>query len=220
MILTTLKKIILMIQSPAGYRLDFWNSFKTNIFSELKPLPWMNYGAIIHIQNLLHPDANLFEYGSGSSTRYWISKGCNVISVEHDKVFFEKMQVSLANFCEYKLIEPELDQTIKSKSHESPESYKSSGYNDLSFESYVKAIDIYPDNYFDLVVVDGRARNACIKHAVSKIKRGGVLVLDNSDRNYYLKNTQILLNGWIQTTYRGAVRGLLHKEQTTIFQKP
>lgn len=209
-----------MIQAPLGYRLDFWNSFKSNIFDELKPLPWMNYGVIIHIQNLIHSNVCLFEYGSGSSTRYWISRGCKVVSVEHDKTFFEKMHVSLAAFCDYKLVEPEQDEAIKSKSHELPESYKSSDYEELSFEAYVKSIDVYPDNYFDLVVVDGRARPACIKHAVPKIKRGGFLILDNSDRDYYLKNTQLLLDGWTQTTYRGVVRGLLHKEQTTIFQKP
>jgi hypothetical protein len=220
MIFHMLKKILLMMQAPVGYRLDYWNSFKTNIFAEIKPLPWMNYGAIIHIQNLLRPNTCLFEYGSGSSTRYWISKGCKVISVEHDKVFFEKMQVSLEDFCDYKLIEPEIDIDIKNKSHRLPESYKSSDYDELSFEAYVKTIDKYPDNYFDLVVVDGRARPACIKHAVPKIKRGGVLVLDNSDRDYYLENTQLLLNGWTETTYRGPVRGLLHKEQTSIFQKP
>jgi predicted O-methyltransferase YrrM len=109
---------------------------------------------------------------------------------------------------------------IKSKSHSSPESYKSSDYDELSFEAYVKTIDNYPDNYFDLVVVDGRARPACIKHAVPKIKRGGVLILDNSDRDYYLESTRFLLSGWAKKTYRGSVRGLLHKEQTSIFQKP
>ena len=209
-----------MAQTPPEFRLDFWNSFKSSIFSELKPMPWMNYEAVVNIQGFLRPGDVVFEYGSGSSTRYWISMGCKVISVEHDKDFFLKMQGALAEKCDYKLIEPELDPMIDMQSHEFPESYKSSDVDGHSFEAYVKAIDIYPDNYFDLVVIDGRARPACIKHAVPKIKRGGVLVLDNSDRDYYLKNTQSLLEGWPHKTYRGTVRGLLHKEQTTIFHKP
>lgn len=209
-----------MTQTPAGYRLDFWSSFKSDIFSELKPMPWMNYKAIIFLENNVKPGSVVFEYGSGSSTRYWISKGCKVISVEHDKKFFRQMQGALAGKCDYSLVEPELDPLISKKSHELPDSFKSSDFDGHNFENYVKSIDIYPDNYFDLVVVDGRARPACIKNSISKIRRGGFLVLDNSDRDYYLKNTQYLLNDWTQTTCRGTVRGLLHKEQTTIFHKP
>jgi hypothetical protein len=214
------KKIIYLVQTPPEFRLDFWNSFKSSIFSELKPMPWMNYEAICRIQDFVKPGHEVFEYGSGSSTRYWISKGCNVISVEHDKNFFQKMQDVLNGKCDYKLIEPEPDPTISLKSCNIPEDYKSSDFDNHNFESYTKAIDIYPDNYFDLIVIDGRSRTSCIKHAISKIKRDGIIVLDNSDRDYYLKNTHSLFEGWPQETYRGTVRGLLHKEQTTIFRKP
>ena len=205
---------------PAEYRQDFWNSFKSNIFSEVKPLPWMNYKGIDHIKNVMAPNSLLFEYVSGSSTRYWISLGCTVVSVEHDKAFFQMMQSSLADLCDYKLIEPEINQDLKFKSHEIPEHYKSYDYDDRSFEAYVRAIDVYPDGHFDFVIVDGRARPSCIKHAIPKIKSGGFLVLDNSNRGYYLKNTKTLMSKWAETTHLGTVRGLLHKEQTSIFQKP
>jgi hypothetical protein len=218
--LQLVKKIIYTMQTPPEFRMDFWGSFKNSIFYESKPMPWMNYEAVVAIHNFINPGDLVFEYGSGSSTRYWISLGCKVVSVEHDKDFFQKMHGALADNCDYKLIEPELDSVINMKSHESPENYKSSDFNNHTFEAYVKAIDVYPDNHFNLVVVDGRARPSCIKHAIPKIRRGGALVLDNSDRNYYLKNTQSLLEGWPQRTYRGTVRGLLHKEQTTIFHKP
>ncbi len=218
--LKLLKKITLAAQTPSKYRLDFWRSFNESIFTELEPMPWMNYEAVANIQKSITSNSLVFEYGSGSSTRYWISTGCKVVSVEHDKIFFQQMKDALADKCEYKLIEPEPSALINVKSHESPESYKSSDFENHSFEAYVRAIDIYPNDYFDLVVIDGRARPACIKHAVPKIKRGGILVLDNSDRYYYLKNTKSFLEGWPEKTYKGTVRGLLHKEQTTIFYKP
>jgi hypothetical protein len=44
-------------------------------------------------------------------------------------------------------------------------------YFNLSFEEYVRKIDVYPDESFDLVVVDGRARTACRYHTIKKIKR-------------------------------------------------
>ena len=220
MISQLIKKIFLTLQTPTQFWSDFWVSFEGSIFSELTPMPWMNYEAVLEIKNYLKPEALVFEYGSGSSTRYWISMGCKVVSVEHDQEFFGKMQDALAHKCDYRLVKPEFDPMIKMKSHEFPESYKSFDFDSLSFEAYVKYIDRYPDNHFDLVVVDGRARNSCIVHAISKIKRGGILVLDNSDRDYYLKHTKLLLDDWSKKTFRGTVRGLLHKEQTTIFLKP
>ena len=41
------------------------------------------------------------------------------------------------------------------------------------------------DGTFDLVVVDGRARNACFHRAVPRLAPGGVLVFDNVDRQRY-----------------------------------
>ena len=38
---------------------------------------------------------------------------------------------------------------------------------------------------FDLVVVDGRARNACFHRAITRLAPGGVLVFDNVDRQRY-----------------------------------
>jgi hypothetical protein len=50
----------------------------------------------------------------------------------------------------------------------------------------VKCIDSYPDQFFDLVLVDGRARKGCIEHAIKKIRSNGYLVLDNSSTKEYL----------------------------------
>ena len=48
--------------------------------------------------------------------------------------------------------------------------------------SYATFIDSFPDHSFDLIVIDGRARAACIQHAIRKVKKGGYLLIDNSER--------------------------------------
>ena len=58
------------------------------------------------------------------------------------------------------------------------------GFEGLDFARYVAAVDD-ADGSFDLVVVDGRARNACFHRAVSRLAPGGVLVFDNVDRERY-----------------------------------
>jgi hypothetical protein len=102
----------------------------------------------------------------------------------------------------------------------SSHNFHSSDFKGYSFENYVRAIDAYPNDFFDFVIIDGHARLSCIKNSIPKIKRGGMLVLDNSDRNHYLREGLLYLNGWSVQTFRGNVLGLLHKEQTSFYTKP
>ncbi len=55
----------------------------------------------------------------------------------------------------------------------------------LDFQNYVTQIDAFPDSTFDIVLVDGRARPACLIHALPKVRRGGLLILDNAERPHY-----------------------------------
>ena len=58
------------------------------------------------------------------------------------------------------------------------------GFEGLDFRDYVAALD-ETEGTFDLIVVDGRARNACFHRAVSRLAPDGVLVFDNVDRERY-----------------------------------
>lgn len=46
-------------------------------------------------------------------------------------------------------------------------------------EEYVSSIDVYPQDYFDIVVIDGTWRDDCTEHALKRLKSGGKLILDN-----------------------------------------
>ncbi|MES1224680.1 MAG: hypothetical protein ABUT20_54815, partial [Bacteroidota bacterium] len=45
-----------------------------------------------------------------------------------------------------------------------------------------------------LILIDGRARTSCIKHAVGKLKPSGFLILDNAERKYYTSEQTILIS--------------------------
>jgi len=68
-----------------------------------------------------------------------------------------------------------------------PDSYASSDskYEGQFFHKYVTFIDRFPDGYLDLILIDGRSRPSCFKHAVPKIKPGGYIEWDNTDRFHY-----------------------------------
>lgn len=215
-----IKIIANFFKTPLNYKIDYIKSIISGRNHDSPPLPWMNYDAINYIDQTIKNSPNVFEYGSGSSTLYWAGKGAKIVSIEHEASFYENLKMKLDTNVVYHLIEPQAESFIKTTSPEDPDLYQSSDYIGYVFENYVKAIDIYPDDHFDVVVVDGRARPSCVKRALPKIRKGGMLILDNSDRSYYTQKTSSLLNDWSAKIFRGPVRGLLHLEQTTIYIKP
>ncbi len=149
--------------------------------------PWLTYGAIYWVKRHIKPDMKVFEYSSGGSTLFFAQRVAEVISVEHDRDWYSKLSGIIADRrlvnSHLFLIEPE----IKKAGQQDYICQTFPRYAEASFEKYVKFIRNYPDRYFDLVLVDGRSRPFCIAEAVRKIRPGGYLILDNSDRAHYQK---------------------------------
>jgi precorrin-6B methylase 2 len=154
--------------------------------------PWVSYGCIDFLNKTIKDDMKVFEYGSGGSTLFFASRAGKVYSVEHDNDWFKIMngiinKKSINNVI-YKLQKPtKLKKEEYHKSH-----YGSSRDATITFENYVKEINKYPNNFFDIVVVDGRSRNACVVEAFSKVKHKGYIVLDNSQREDYYPAFQFM----------------------------
>jgi hypothetical protein len=70
-------------------------------------------------------------------------------------------------------------------------------------------------------LVDGRARKACIVHAIPKIKQGGYLIIDNSDRNYYFEQNEILFDKekWESIHFEGPVPYSFDFSKTSFFKR-
>lgn len=142
---------------------------------------WLTFPAQRWLVSILTTTMRVFEYGSGGSTILFARRVAEVVSIEHDETWYANVKTALiagqhAN-CTTMLLPPERvslgSETI----------YRSDQWPGWSFEKYVRAIDAYPDKTFDLVLVDGRARLACVRHALPKIRPGGYLVVDNTDRS-------------------------------------
>lgn len=159
--------------------------------------PWLPSAVVEHLGKLLGKNLNIFEYGSGGSTLFWPRFARRCISIEHDLRWFLLIRFRLG-FCrgmDYRLILPEEVQHFGEKDISDPHDYFSSDpdFQGYDFRNYVSQIDVFPDRYFDLVLVDGRVRPSCIMHAVPKVKVGGLLILDDAERPYYLFKTRSYL---------------------------
>ncbi len=197
---------------------------KNNKNSEL---PWMTFGAINFLKEQAAENMQVFEYGSGSSTLFWANRVKYVYSIEHDLDWSKKVKLDLdnrkINNVDLKYIKPEKRTESIQKDVADPYQYSTDDqqWKDYSFEKYVRTIESFPDATFDFVVVDGRARPSCIAASLAKIKIGGYLVVDNSERDYYFTKTLPLLPGdtWRRKDFCGPVPGLRHFHQTSFFKR-
>jgi hypothetical protein len=191
--------------------------------------PWISLPAQDVLGKLLSCGQMVFEYGGGGSTLYFLDRGLKVTTAEHNPEWFDRLRdAALASGKQSSwtgiLREPSgPDSAVGNFDPADPDVYASSGpkYRGCCFRDYVRAIDTFPDGYFDLIVVDGRSRPACIKHAVAKVKSGGHLILDNTERSHYLTDALYDLLGGFSTVFDcyGPVNGLLNFSRTTIWVK-
>lgn len=183
----------------------------------------VTFGALTWLERHLTRDMRVFEYGAGGSTLFLAARAGSVISIEHNPEWHRRVTQALRaderDHCECRLVEHA--QTAAPDVGSAPVSYYSQRFPTSTgdFELYVKTIDGYPDDWFDLVLVDGRARMACVWHARQKIKPGGYLMLDDAERPEYLPAGDMLA-GWQRTDFYGLGPFGRLPWQTTIWRRP
>jgi hypothetical protein len=169
--------------------------------------PWITFEARDFVEMLLKPEFTVFEYGSGGSTLFYSKRVKQLTSVEHDMGWcddvVQALSVAGVSNCQCLYVPPEPTGT-SSQDPTDPAAYCSSRdlYRGHSFRRYAASIDGFPKEFFDLVSVDGRARPSCVWHAHLKVKVGGYLLLDNSERDHY-QGSRELLSHWEERRFYG-----------------
>jgi hypothetical protein len=149
-------------QIPAGQIHEIFAAAALRISTSLidRPyLPWVPFKVINELTNILNKQSHVLEFGSGRSTVWYARKSLSVTSIEDNTAWSEKM-----SFIFKKLRIDNVD------------------YRLLTGSAYFNTVG-FSDAYFDLVVVDGSHRANCVESAHTKLKRGGYLYLDNSDKD-------------------------------------
>ena len=130
------------------------------MYDGFRTIPWLTEGAIEFLKGFVKPETKVLEFGCGGST-IWMSQIVhNLITVEHDEDWYNKIK----------------DYIIK---HEGKADIRRM---DLPYHG---VLDEFPDEHFDLIIVDGRRRVECAKAAMPKVKKEGFLMLDNAERKEY-----------------------------------
>lgn len=175
-----------------SYRRQWSESFRAGRNSVSDELPWLNFFAIEFLKNNIRPEFKVFEYGGGGSTLFFCKNVAEVTTVEDNEEWFKILTqtVRAKGYTNWKgiLVQPESYNGNQSRSPENPNDFMSGAkeLKHLSFEKYAHTINKFPDAYFDLILVDGRARPSCIQLSLPHLKVGGILIVDNTERPYYL----------------------------------
>jgi hypothetical protein len=155
------------------------------------PIPWFTYPATDYIRQLDLSEKTVFEWGAGFSTIFWSSRAKMVIAVETDPEWYSSLKPLLATNCELILSTCDVEQ-----------------YSAI----------IHNRNEFDVIVVDGigEGRAACCRAAISHLRRGGLIILDNSD--LWLTSSQILRDsGLIEVDFTGFSPLNTHCSTTSLY---
>jgi hypothetical protein len=144
------------------------------------PIPWYTYPAIDFLNQLDLSGKSVFEYGSGFSTLYWSKKATRVVSLEHDKFWYDK-------------ISPDIPQNVKYLLETDTERYASRIFD--RFDEFDE------QELFDIIVVDGVRRFQAAQNALKTLKGDGFIILDNAD--WYPRTARCLRETLTQVDFIG-----------------
>lgn len=127
--------------------------------------PWITAKAARLLQSLLKPSDVGVEFGSGRSTAWFANRMKQLTSIESNPIWYATVksqlaEVGLGSKVDYRLCTDESD--------------------------YAQQAQTFSAESVDFCLVDGVARDRCALNMVSKIKAGGLIVVDNV--NLYLPN--------------------------------
>ena len=123
--------------------------------------PWITPEATEVFERYLKHEHIGAEWGAGRSTRWIAERVAGLVSIEHDPDWYARVEKDLTKLTDHSV-------NMVLARGDGP------GYLDP-----VKSLD---DGILDFVLVDGIRRDECALIAVTKIKSGGIIVIDDAHR--------------------------------------
>jgi predicted O-methyltransferase YrrM len=188
-----------MLSHPQRRIQDFWRVFRAGFYLLKRPqdfipyfqygllcgktplelgMPWWSFGSVREVEKIIRKNMKVFEFGSGGSTIFLAERAAAVTFVEDEEgwaaaVRKEAQKRNLNN----------LEVLVRPYDFFEGREFEASAYlNSLQEKSY------------DLIVVDGKeegvqVRDRCFWRAEAFIRKGGVIVVDDSYRYPQIKKT-------------------------------
>jgi predicted O-methyltransferase YrrM len=134
--------------------------------------PWLTRQSVRLIDKLLRPGDRGLEWGAGRSSLWLAARLSHLLTIEDDPVWATR----IARQACAQGIDGRLDIRLLSCS------------GDAS-SPYVRVVDSLDTASIDVCLIDGRLREHCFLGVLPKLRRGALLILDNS--NWYLPHDPV-----------------------------
>jgi hypothetical protein len=129
------------------------------------PIPYYTYAALDWLMPRVKPTDEVFEFGSGWSTVWYGQHAREVVAVEHNPVWVNRVKAMVGS-----------NVTLLLRTPSPP------GASPRGGSEYCGALGQYPPKSFDIIVIDGMERVQCAYGAPSRMRDDGIIVFDNSER--------------------------------------
>ncbi len=150
--------------------------------------PWIAAGAIAYCSTHLSRTMKGLEWGSGRSTLWWAGHLDSLMSVEQNQQWYEEISKQIhtkgITNVDYRYI-PVDDSLTGGERQMFP-----------ILPPYVAVANEFQPESLDFVVVDGHYRLTCVRAIHSKIKPGGLLLIDNF--NWLPPEDWEIPSGWVK----------------------
>lgn len=141
-------------------------------------VPWFAQSAIDFLEGHVTKSMHVFEYGSGGSTVFFARRAATVLSNEDNADWLNRVRQALAQ-----------QELTNARLQHHP--YDFHHAEDFVQSAYLNSLPAGP---MDIIVVDGmeeatQVRPQCFKLAETRIKPGGIIIVDDSWRYEALRTT-------------------------------
>ena len=138
---------------------------KASVDASGAALPWWTYSATRWLDRALNSTHRVFEFGSGNSTLWLADRVASLQSVEHEPEWVEKVRPRLPANASLDFVATNATDADAAQD-----------------DNYLKPLTEQGEP-FDLIIVDGMGRNACVKASIDRLAADGLLLLDDADRD-------------------------------------
>lgn len=146
---------------------------RTSVNLKKEPIPWFTYPAIEYLAQLDLSKKTMLEWGAGNSSLFFSERVQALTSIEHNSEWFNQVK--------------ELGLTNQ--------------YLIFADEDYASCIQL-DNKFFDIILIDGVKREECAQVAPKLLAKGGLIILDNSER-YPEIASNLRDQGYIEIDFHG-----------------
>lgn len=144
-----------------------WHRTRWKMRHRVEPFaPYLNAEVTRLLGDLIRADHTGLETGSGASTVWFAGRCASLVSVEHDPAWAKRVKGHLAE----RGLAAKVDLHLCERTAAGTPA------------SYVETVAIQPPGSLDFVLIDGKNRDRCALAALSKLKPGGLMIVDDVHR--------------------------------------